>query len=274
VSIERSRQRARISGSTVRHPRPEGISRRVATAARDRRLGPLPEQRPTGWHRLVFANPPRPDQAVHPPTPTPTPPVPGPSQSDPSQSDPSQSDPSESDPSLPDLRHPAWPPPTAVVGRPLQSTEPASESEPEKVRAAAGPGGGGTHRQPPPVRHQIGRVLDPRPDRVRRSAMLVAALAAAAAAGVCAVLLVSAESATPEPAPGPVPSVVVSGPASVDPAAPAPTPTPAAATPTVVPSVGSPSVGPVAPAVVSTLTPGDPGFGWPSTAFGSAPGDR
>jgi hypothetical protein len=268
VSIERSRQRARISGSTVRHPRPEGISRRVATAARDRQLGPLPEQRPTGWHRLVFANPSRSDQPIPipipTPTPTPTPPVPGPSQSDPSQSD----------PSLPDLRHPAWPPTAAVVGRPLQSTGPASESEPEKVRPAAGPGRGGTHRQPPPVRHQIGRVLDPRPDRVRRSAMLVAALAAAAAAGVCAVLLVSAESATPEPAPGPVPSVVVSEPASVDPAAPAPTPTPAAAAPTAAPSVVSPSVGPVAPAVVSTLTPGDPGFGWPSTAFGSAPADR
>jgi len=173
-------------------------------AARDRQLGPLPEQRPTGWHRLVFANPPRPDQPVLPPT------VPGSAQSDPLQSD---------------WRHPSWTPTVAGVGRPLQPAGP--DSAPQKVPEppVAGPGVGGTHRQPRPARRQIGRVLDPRPDRVRRSAMLVAALAAAAAAGVCAVLLVSAETATPEPAPGPaVPSVVGSGPASVDPTAAAPTP--------------------------------------------------
>jgi hypothetical protein len=47
-------------------------------------------------------------------------------------------------------------------------------------------------------------------------------------------------------------------------------PASAAATPAAS-SVPVPSaVAPESAAVVSTLTPGDPGFGWPATAFGSA----
>jgi len=219
VSIERSRNRFRTTGALT--PRPDGISRRVATAARDRRLGPLPEQRPTGWHRLVF-DPPRRVPAASPEA-------------------------AGADPTARPVDDPA-----------VSPARPDAPIRPNQVDRS---------------RRQVGRVIEARPNRSRRwAAVLIAAAGAAAAAGVATVLLVSAQSDPTPPGPGPG---VTSTPPPVVTSSPTPTDSPtAAATPAVVDGPAPSSVEPVvptAPAVVSTLSPGDPGFGWPSTAFGSAP---
>jgi len=205
-------------------------------AARDRSLGPLPEQRPTGWHRLVFDNPPRP-----------APPA------------------------------PSLPPPDADPVRRADGAAPASSREmraaptdrpasvdPSTMDAHPGPAEAAGHRRTGPPRQQIGRVLDPRPDRAHRwTPALIAAVGAAAAAA--ALLMITTRPAPSEPAPGPVvPSV---SPSVARPGGPAPTPREVAESPA--PSPADPTTLPGA-AVVSTLAPGDPGFGWPSTAFGSA----
>lgn len=253
MSIERSRNRFRTPAPL--RPRPDGISRRVATAARDRQLGPLPEQRPTGWHRLVYDNPPRP--------------VP---------------------PALPEIWAGSTGRPAgnaAAPARPDRPIHPTVEVEASAVtlgsgpapgsgvapgfRAAAGSETGVTGHRAGPRWRQVGRVLDERPDRRRRwSALLAAALGAAAAAGLGVVLLIGSISAPAEPAPGqrPLtsPATTVVGPAVtvVGPAATL-TDSPTVSTPPTL----APPVDPPGAAVVSTLGPGDPGFGWPSSAFGS-----
>lgn len=201
------------------------MSRRVATAARERRAGPLPEQRPTGWHRIVYEHP--------------SPPV------------------------LPE-------PPGRITS--------AGTGNAPVAPAPVDPAG--PHRLADPERQQLGRVLGPRPTaRRRRAAVLLAAAVTAAVAAVGTVVLVSAQSAPDDgpgaPATGPaaVSTTPASAPASAPPSAGAPGPAPTSG-PTV-PSAGAtpgPTVdaGPGA-AVVTTLGSGDPGFGWPSTAFGSVP---
>lgn len=239
MPIEHSRNRYRPTGAGA--PRPDGISRRVATAARDRRLGPLPEQRPTGWHRLVFDNPPRPVPATSPESPS-------------------------ADPSAPPVQDPAESRPDAPI-RPNHPTVAGAAP----MGAAAGTAA--THRRAEPPRRQVGRVTEARPHRSRRwAAVLIAAVGAAAAAGVATVLMVSAQSDPTAPVPGPG---VISTPPPAATSAPTPTDSPTAAPAGAVVGVPAPSsvepAVPTEPAVVSTLSPGDPGFGWPSTAFGSAP---
>lgn len=243
MSIERSRNRLRSTGAVA--PRPDGISRRVATAARDRQLGPLPEQRPTGWHRLVFDNPPRPVSASA---------VEAPS----------------ADPTARPVEDPADSP--ARPDAPIRPDHP-TVAEAAPMGAADGAGSATTHRRTEPPRRQVGRVTEARPHRSRRwAAVLIAAVGAAAVAGVATVLMVSTQSDPSAPGPGPG---VISTPSPVLTSAPAPTDSPTAAPTPAVADVPAPSsvvpAVPTEPAVVSTLSPGDPGFGWPSTAFGSAP---
>ncbi|WP_420123025.1 hypothetical protein [Nakamurella sp.] len=238
MSIERSRNRMRPPGPVT--PRPDGMSRRVATAARDRRPGPLPEQRPTGWHRVVYDNPMPPARPADPPR---------------------------------DV-------PPALI--------------PAVVRAPVGPRppSGGGHQQ-------VGRVLGPPPaGRTRRAALvLVATVGAAAAAGMAAVVLVAGSSepdrigpeapATVAPIHSTGASLPSNGSTGTGPGAPS-----SASAPDAIPPAGpvgttgaedtgtaptdaadsGPETGPD-PAQVTTLVPGAPGFGWPSTAFGSGAPD-
>lgn len=189
MSVERARDRGRASGLVARYPRPDGISRRVATAARDRHPGPPPEPVPTGWHRHVFDHP-------------------------------------------------------AVVLNP----GPRQENGPVDAT--------GRHRR------QMGRVLDGSPTR-RRPAIVAGSLGAVVALGVGAALILAAPSGRPADSP-PVPATQPATPAATRTVI--PTPTVDTAGPT------DPEAPPApAPAVVSTLSAGDPGFGWPSTAFGGVP---
>lgn len=245
MPIERSRNRMRSPASGA--PRPDGISRRVATAARDRRIAPLREQRPTGWHRIVYANPARPEP-------------------------------------------PAW----------LDADGGADSPPPSPGRSD------GSRRRSDAGRPQLGRVFGPPPAARRRSTALVlaGAVGAAAATVFAAVVLLSGPSAPEETGPaGPAPvapirpggwpsalvggpdsprSESTSGPAAVPPADPRadpaadPSAEPGADPATDRPAEPNPAAAPAAepgpdPAQVTTLTPGDPGFGWPATAFGSAP---
>lgn len=193
MSIERARDHGRTTGLVARHPRPDGISRRVASAARDRHLGSLREQVPTGWHR-------------------------------------------------PALDHPT----AAVSAGSARSSDPA---EPNGRR-----------------RRQVGRVLDDLPTRRRPTADVAAALGTLVALGAGTVLILSATSGSPADPPS-APATHPAPPTATSADLPAPTLTVGTADLT---SEGGPAVG-TAPAVVSTLNPGDPGFGWPSTTFGSPP---
>lgn len=224
-------------------PRPEGISRRVATAARDRHPGPLPEQRPTGWHRVVYDNPPPPVPA------RPEPPIPA----------------RPAAPARFDRTH--------LVDTPPQPPAP-------------GAGAAGSHR-PADARHrQVGRVLAAPPaGRNRRAVLVLAATVGAAAVAVLSAVVLLAGPSVPDETGPEVPATVApirpagspSGPAGQPdgPTAPsastagpgAESTAPLAADPTAQP----PSAAGPDPAQVTTLTPGDPGFGWPSSAFGSAP---
>ncbi|HEY7811818.1 MAG TPA: hypothetical protein VIC62_01185 [Nakamurella sp.] len=221
MSVERFRDRLRSSGPAARNLRPDAISRRAARAARDRQVGPPPEQVPTGWYRHTFRNTPQ---------------------------------------SAP------------ATGR-LEPGPPAVEPD----RA---------HRRFDRPRRQVGRVLDPVPGRRPRPMLaLTCGLGLVTAAGAVVALFVWAGSGAPPASdPGPVEQVTAvpsapasamsspSEPAAPSPAAPspaAPPPTPPAAVPPTLPTAVPITPAEPGPAVVSTLIPGDPGFGWPSAAFGS-----
>lgn len=184
VTIERFRDRIRAPAPV--NPRPDGISRRVAMAARDRQLGPLPEQRPTGWHRLVFDNPPRRDP---PPRFRPGP------------------DPA----AAPGPGAPVAPPGPGGPVSPASSQRPADPRTPDRIRSAQpDPGAGSRRRLDDPPRRQIGRVLDIRPDRGRRRrAVAIAAAAAAVVVAAVAAILATDRAVRPEPDRGPTPSSVV-----------------------------------------------------------------
>lgn len=245
MSIERSRNRMRPPGPVT--PRPDGISRRVATAARDRRPGPLPEQRPTGWHRVVYDNP------------------------------------------LPPAR-----PEPARSDDPMRGG--SGSLEREQVVEGTVPTVPAGPRQPAhPGHQQVGRVLGlPPAGRTRRAALVLAAtVGAAAAAAMAAVVLVAGASGPERTGPG---EIGPDAPATVEPVRPsgsspapggstaagpsstsAPEAVPPAgpAEPAAEPGAGVPPTEPAPatepdPARVTTLGPGDAGFGWPSTAFGSA----
>ncbi|HEY5880185.1 MAG TPA: hypothetical protein VIU11_14845 [Nakamurella sp.] len=121
---------------------------------------------------------------------------------------------------------------------------------------------GGRHRR------QVGRVLDDMPRRRRPTVVVAGALFAVIAAAVVAVLVLSTTSGSPaEP-----PSAPATRPEPRTTVVPTTIATPTLTGDTGAPTSGSAPAGGPGPAVVSTLPPGDPGFGWPSTAFGSAPG--
>jgi hypothetical protein len=113
-----------------------------------------------------------------------------------------------------------------------------------------------------------------------KGSLVIGGLLTAALAGVAGIVISTAASSG-EPVPTPTEGVSPSRQSSFDPAAvvgnssPAPvlttTPTaePISPAPTVA-SVSGEVTGPAA-ATVSVLGPDDPGFGWPTTAFGTVP---
>jgi len=141
------------------------------------------------------------------------------------------------------------------------------------------------YQEPGGHQYQVGRFIDVEPARDRqmpRAAVVAGLLVATGAAGA-AVAIILAGSSEPDPGPVPHPSIgVTASPTPTNQVLPEQTsvlasvgPTPSVApsvAPTVAPTVAqTDSAAPAAPAVVSPLTAGDPGFGWPSTAFGSVP---
>jgi len=141
------------------------------------------------------------------------------------------------------------------------------------------------YQEPGGHQYQVGRFIDIEPARDRRMprAAVVAGLLVATGAAGAAVAIILAAPSEPDPGPVPHPSIgVTASPTPTNQVLPEQTsvlasvgPTPSVApsvAPTVAPTVAqTDSAAPAAPAVVSPLTAGDPGFGWPSTAFGSVP---